>query len=71
MELYEVNEIGTCKIDQLKKYLRSVGLPVTGRKDDLVERVAKSLEQKCAGDNDMKLKKEEENVNQGNQFTDL
>jgi len=55
-ELYNRDEIETCKIDQLKKYLRSVGKPLSGRKSDLIERVIDSLEQVFAKDS---IKKEE------------
>lgn len=44
-ELYNGNEIDTIKVENLKKYLRSVGLPLSGRKEDLVKRVINSLEQ--------------------------
>ena len=52
IELYGTNEIGNCKVDQLKKFLRSVGLPTSGRKDDLVDRVMKSLGEKFTEDKD-------------------
>ena len=64
IELYRIDEIGMCKVDQLKKYLRSVGLPTSGRKDDLVGRVTKSLEEKCTGDNIGNIKKEYESIDQ-------
>jgi len=47
-ELYKRDEIEACTIHQLKKYLRSVGLHLSGRKSDLIERVIESLEQVCA-----------------------
>jgi ATP-dependent DNA helicase 2 subunit 1 len=64
-ELYRSDEIGTCKVDQLKKYLRSVGLSTSGRKADLVGRVTKSLEEKCTADNTISImKKEDGNIKQ-------
>lgn len=68
IELYRIDEIGMCKVDQLKKYLRSVGLPTSGRKGDLVGRVTKSLEQKCTGDNIGNIKKVYESIGQGKLF---
>ena len=64
IELYRIDEIGMCKVDQLKKYLRSVGLPTSGRKDDLVGRVTKSMEEKYTGDNIGIVKKEYESIDQ-------
>ena len=62
VELYGTNEIGSCKVDQLKKYLRSVGLPTSGRKDDLIDRVMKSLEENFAEDNGIKTTKESRGI---------
>ena len=62
IERYRMDELGTCKVDQLKKYLRSVGLPTSGRKDDLVERVTKSLEQKSEGEIAMDMKDEKGSI---------
>ena len=53
-ELFRMNEIGSCKVDQLKKYLRSVGLSTVGRKDDLIDRIEKSLEKRVADDGNVK-----------------
>jgi len=50
IDLHRTDAIELCTVDSLKKYLRSVGLPISGRKDDLVQRVTKSLEQKCGGE---------------------
>mmetsp|Transcript_25512 Transcript_25512/g.54421 ORF Transcript_25512/g.54421 Transcript_25512/m.54421 type:complete len:533 (+) Transcript_25512:1205-2803(+) len=49
-ELYRTDEIGTCTMDVLKKHLRSVGLPTSGRKSDLVARVTESVEEKWMND---------------------
>jgi Ku70/Ku80 beta-barrel domain len=42
-DLLQTGEISTCKIDQLKSYLRSVGETLSGRKDELVSRVTSHL----------------------------
>lgn len=62
IELYRTSEIEACKVDQLKKYLRSAGLPTSGRKGELVDRVMKSLEEKYTGKNDVKIKQEYERI---------
>lgn len=62
IERYRMDELGSCKVDQLKKYLRSVGLLTSGRKDDLVERVTKSLEDKNEGDKAMNMKEEKASI---------
>eukprot|EP00536_Pseudo-nitzschia_multiseries_P005700 jgi/Psemu1/13220/gm1.13220_g len=70
-ELYRTNEVGSCKMDLLKQYLRSVGLPTSGRKSDLVDRVIDSLETKRTKDkmecttNDRCSIKEEEELKMG------
>ena len=61
IELYRTDEIESCTIHSLKKYLRSVGLPISGRKDDLVQRVEESLEQKCRPEKLRDVKQEYEN----------
>jgi len=58
IEMYRTDEIGVFKVDQLKKYLRSVGLPISGRKDDLIERVTESLAEKCKQEKSIKSRKE-------------
>jgi len=63
IELYERGEIVECKMDLLKKYLRSVGLATSGRKSDLVDRVTESLEQKYSKENGNDMKKEQDSVN--------
>lgn len=62
IEMYRTDEIGDFKVEQLKKYLRSVGLPTSGRKDDLIERVTESLEEKCKKDKAIKSKEEQERI---------
>ena len=62
IELHRTDEIGLCTVDSLKKYLRSVGLAISGRKDDLVERVKESLEQNCSRENIVKVEQEYENA---------
>jgi hypothetical protein len=43
-DLLTTGKIKTCKIDELKSYLRSVGESLTGRKDDLLLRVSSHLQ---------------------------
>eukprot|EP00537_Pseudo-nitzschia_pungens_P013005 CAMPEP_0172392606 /NCGR_PEP_ID=MMETSP1061-20121228/8689_1 /TAXON_ID=37318 /ORGANISM="Pseudo-nitzschia pungens, Strain cf. pungens" /LENGTH=795 /DNA_ID=CAMNT_0013123477 /DNA_START=161 /DNA_END=2548 /DNA_ORIENTATION=- len=66
-ELYRTDDVGSCKMDLLKQYLRSVGLPTSGRKSDLVERVTRSIEMKsttgdrgCIINDPCMIKKEEQ-----------
>lgn len=35
--------LGKLKVDELKKYLKANGLKVTGKKDDLIERITEHL----------------------------
>lgn len=65
-ELFRMNEIGDCKVDQLKKYLRSVGLATSGRKDDLIDRVTESLEKRAA--DDVKVKQVSKDAEEENNF---
>lgn len=39
IELYHEGELDSCKLPELKKYLRSVGEPLSGKKSDLILRV--------------------------------
>lgn len=68
IDLHRKNEIEMCKVDQLKKYLRSVGLPISGRKSDLAERVTKSLQEKGIGEKKINVKKEYESIGEEKQF---
>ena len=43
-DLLKTGKIKTCKVDQLKSYLRSVGEALTGRKDELASRVTLHLQ---------------------------
>lgn len=43
-QLYKTNALSECKVNELKSYLRSVGARVGGRKEDLVLRVSRSIE---------------------------
>ena len=40
---YTKGTVGKFKVADLKAYLRSIGLPVSGKKADLVERVESTL----------------------------
>jgi len=42
--LYRTNTLSECKVSDLKSYLRSVGARVGGRKEDLISRVSRSIE---------------------------
>ncbi|KAF8071492.1 SPOC like C-terminal domain-containing protein [Lyophyllum atratum] len=42
--MYEVDNLGKLRVDQLKDFLRGKSLPVSGRKADLIERVAEWLD---------------------------
>jgi len=42
-EAFENGTLHQCKVDELKNYLRSVCQPVSGKKNELVERVAGAL----------------------------
>ena len=44
--LFLENSIDTCKVDELKKFLKSEGEPVAGRKADLVRRVEQLVAKK-------------------------
>lgn len=43
-QLYRTGALSECKVNDLKSYLRSVGARVGGRKEDLVLRVSRSIE---------------------------
>jgi hypothetical protein len=44
-ELYRTDALEDCKVPELKKYLRSVGEPVSGNKASLVLRITQHLQQ--------------------------
>uniref|UniRef100_A0A7S1D336 SAP domain-containing protein n=1 Tax=Cyclophora tenuis TaxID=216820 RepID=A0A7S1D336_CYCTE len=44
LQLYKDDELSDCKVDQLKKYLRSVGARLSGRKEELILRVSQSIQ---------------------------
>jgi ATP-dependent DNA helicase 2 subunit 1 len=43
LDLYQTDSLSDCNIDDLKKYLRSVGEKLVGKKADLIDRVAQSI----------------------------
>lgn len=43
LDLYKTDSLCDCNIDELKKYLRSVGEKLVGKKADLIDRVAQSI----------------------------
>lgn len=43
IEMYQEGELDSCKVAELKKYLRSVGEPLSGKKSDLVPRVTEHI----------------------------
>jgi hypothetical protein len=44
-EMYQNDELDTCRVPDLKKYLRSVGQPLSGNKKDLLLRVKEHIQQ--------------------------
>lgn len=48
VDLFNNDELAGCKVDQLKKYLRSIGARVSGRKEELLLRVRQSIEDRMA-----------------------
>jgi ATP-dependent DNA helicase 2 subunit 1 len=44
VELYQEGELDSCKLPELKKYLRSIGEQLSGKKSDLVVRVQEHIQ---------------------------
>mmetsp|Transcript_8887 Transcript_8887/g.26627 ORF Transcript_8887/g.26627 Transcript_8887/m.26627 type:complete len:734 (-) Transcript_8887:325-2526(-) len=67
IDLFESDRLADCNIDILKKYLRSVGGRLNGRKAELVERVKNSLSERLkngalAHDEPIQIKNEYEDI---------
>jgi hypothetical protein len=44
-EMYQNDELDTCRVPELKKYLRSVRQPLSGNKKELLLRVKEHIQQ--------------------------